>query len=371
MFRFMRVNLRRMRLSVPSSSGILLLGIIVSHGLSLGEMAGADPLERLKTFTAFESIDVGKLQAGEILGEPGSPMKFANGISAETCFAVRVPAAEAARQLQVWDPSLRGTVKTLEFHPVKSPCTAADFQNLSLNPEYRPHRWLLDKTLDPLDRNSPLNLTREEARQLADCVKNQPGPQTSSACWAKILLARTRLFQGKGFAGIAPYEGAKQAVLPGDHIRTMLRERPSVASEFAPLLERCGLIGDKGTMSLEPFHYWALYEANRHATLALGAVFLLPIEDQRYQLLDVEYYVSANYYTWVTLYEVWPWPVQPGAKPGALVWRGDFFAAPNLAYTRGVERLAYGGFMLQELKKTIRSFQEHGLSARPGPKPSP
>jgi hypothetical protein len=111
-----------------------------------------------------------------------------------------------------------------------------------------------------------------------------------------------------------------------------------------------------------------LYEANRRATLTLGALYLLPLAD-RYQLLDAQYYVSGTYYTFVTLYEVWP--IQAGGKLGALVWRGDFFSAPTLAYTRGVERLAYGAFMLQEPKKTIRSFQKDVLNpnVEPGSKP--
>jgi hypothetical protein len=148
----------------------------------------------------------------------------------------------------------------------------------------------------------------------------------------------------------------------------MLGERPPLAREFAPLLGECGLLQDHGAASLKPFHYWGLYEANRHATLTLGAVYLLPLED-RYQLLDVQYYVSGTYYTFVTLYQVWP--IQVGGKAGALIWRGDFFSTPTLAYTRGVERLAYGAFMLQELKKTIRSFQNQILkpSVEPGPEP--
>lgn len=46
--------------------------------------AGADPLESLKTFSAFASVDLRSLLSGEILGEPGSPMSFPTGISAET-----------------------------------------------------------------------------------------------------------------------------------------------------------------------------------------------------------------------------------------------------------------------------------------------
>jgi hypothetical protein len=333
---------------------------MLGNFVSAPAIAGADPVASLKTFSAFASVDLRRLHAGEILGEPGSPMKFPNGISAETCFIVPVPAGETAKRLQLWDPSLRGSLKTLEFHTISNPCKAADFESLSLKSDNRPQRWLLDQTVATLARarKSELNLTREEARQLADCVKTQPDAETKSACWAKILLGRATLFQSHGFAGIPPYEMTQPLVMPAAQLQTMLRERPSVAREFEPILRQCGVLGNPGTGQLEPFHYWALYEANRRATLTLGAVYLLPLAD-RYQLLDVQYYVSGSYHTFVTLYQVWP--IQVGEKSGALVWRGDFFSAPTLAYTRGVERLAFGAFMLQELKKTIRSFQKDVL----------
>jgi hypothetical protein len=73
-------------------------------------------------------------------------------------------------------------VKTLEFYPVRNPCTAADFDNLALNAANKPQRWLLDKTAALPGRKSELNLTRDEARQLGECVKGRPAPQTISAC---------------------------------------------------------------------------------------------------------------------------------------------------------------------------------------------
>jgi len=134
----------------------------------------------------------------------------------------------------------------------------------------------------------------------------------------------------------------------------MLSEKPQVAQEFANLLRQCGVLGNDRDLVLKPFQYWGLCDANHRGTLNLGAVYLLPLGD-RFQLLDAEYYVSGSYYSFATLYQVWP--IQVGNKSGALIWRGDFFAAPTLAFTRGAERLAYGAIMLQELKKAIRCFQ--------------
>jgi hypothetical protein len=121
------------------------------------------------------------------------------------------------------------------------------------------------------------------------------------------------------------------------------------------MLRQSGVLSNAEPVTLSAFYYSGIYEANSRGTLTLGVVYLLPLGDH-YQLLDAQYYVSGTYYTSVTLYEVWP--AQTGDKPGALVWRGDFLTAPTLAYAKGFDRLAYGTIMLQELRKTIRCFQD-------------
>jgi hypothetical protein len=320
-------------------------------------VAQTDPLESLKTFSELAPIDLRKLNEGEIRGEPGSPMSFPNGFWSETCFTVPEAPEEVARRLQLWDPSLHPTLKAIAFHKVSEPCSAADFDDFSFIPGNRPMRWLLDKSMATTAQKSELHLSRAEAQQLGACVKGKPAPQTVAACWKEILLARATAFQRDGFPGLPPYDLCRDAVSPFDCLREMVRERPGVAIEFRSLLHQCGLLGGPQPRAVAPkaFHYWGAYEANAHGTLTLGVVYLLPVGD-RYQLLDAQYYVSGTYFTSVTLYEVWPNPVR--GKAGALVWRGDFFAAPNLAYTKGIERLAYGAVVLQELKKNIRCFQE-------------
>jgi hypothetical protein len=169
------------------------------------------------------------------------------------------------------------------------------------------------------------------------------------------LQERATAFQQQGFDGVLPYESAGgEPVSPTAQIRAMLGEKTVVVREFAPLLRQCGLLGGKRNPAFAPFLYWGLCDANRHATLNLGAVYLLQLGD-RFQLLDVEYYVSGTYHVFATLYEVWP--IQIGDRSGTLIWRGDFFASPALAFTKGTERLAYGMIMAQELRKAIHCFQ--------------
>jgi len=340
----------------------LFLGVCAGFVRLATVLAGsADPVDVIKNFSGFQQIDLNRLLGGDVLSERDSAMDFPNGISAQTCFVVPLSVDDTAKRLQLWDPSPHRDLKVFAFHALHTPCTPADFQMLDFKNGPNPVRWLLDKTVVSTPTSSELNLTREEAGKLAGCVQKRTDPQTVSACWAGLLLARASAFQEKGLAGILPYEVAGETVSPSDQLHAMLREQLAVSHEFLPILKKIGLVEDKPDRSLMPFYYWTLFDADYHGTISLGAVYLLPVGDH-FQLADVEYYVNGSYYTSVTLYEVWP--VQTGGKPATLVWRGDYFAAPTLRFTKGTERIAYGVLMLQDIKKEIHCIQDEAKAKR-------
>ena len=329
--------------------------------VSAAAFAASDPLDGLKSFSDFQSVNLQRLLDGEILSARGSLVDSPDGISAQTCFVVPVPAAEAARRLQAWDPSQHDALKVFAFHPLRAPCGADDFLSLSSRSEQFGFGWLLDKTLASTASKSELNLTHSEARQLAGCARNNSDPGAVATCWASLLRERATAFQDQGFAGVTPCEGNGETVSPAAQIRSMLRPQSPVSREFTALLQQSGVLGGEGPAALAPLQYWGLYEANHRVTLNLGAMYLLPVEDH-YQFMDVEYYVSGSYNDAVTLCEIWP--IDIGGKPAALVWRGDFLSARRFASTNGAERMALGAIMIQEINKIVRCFQ-----VDPQPKP--
>jgi hypothetical protein len=338
----------------------LLLVVCANQARSAPVPAGtSDPVESIKSFSDFQQINVAHLLGGDILSQRGSLMNFPNGISAQTCFAVPLSAEETAKRLRLWDPSPHAELKVFAFHSLQAPVLLTDFQSLNLNNGQKPVRWLLDKMIASTTTKSELNLTRGEAQEFAGCVQKRVDPQQVAECWAKVLLSRASAFQQKGLAGVLPYEVAGETISPSEQVRTMLLEQIAISHEFLPILKKIGLVGSATTPSLTPFYYWTLFDADYHGTMSLGAMYLLAVGDH-FQLVDMEYYVSGNYYTSAALYEVWP--VQDGGKTGALVWRGDFFAAPMLRFTKGTERIAYGALMLQDIKKEIRCMQDEAKS---------
>jgi hypothetical protein len=315
----------------------------------------SDPLDDVKRFSDFHAADLRHVFDGDILGARGSLINSPNGLSAQTCFVTPEEAAETVRRLLVWDPLSHEALKVFAYQAVHAPCAATDFQTLNLKSGQGEIRWLLDKTLATTADKSDLNLTRAEAQQLADCAKSNPDPQDIGACWGELLRHRVAAFQREGFGGLPPYEANGTTVSPVTQLRAMLHNQPAVARQFATLLQQSGLFGGQRAESLTPTLYWTLFDANHHATLSLGAIYLWP-ENDHYQLMDVQYYVSGKYYAAATLCEIWP--IRVGEKPGALVWRGDFVAAPTPAYTKGIDRIVYAAILLQEVKKVDRCFQD-------------
>lgn len=319
---------------------------------------GADALTALKRFSDFSTIDITRLLEGEILSQRGSLMNFPNGISSQFCFVAPTSPAETANRLQKWDPTRCTSLKVYVSRRLSNPCEIKEFSNLSLylNPGHRPIKRFFDQTMATSAGTSGPNLTRSEARELAGCVGKDAGPKTLGACWARLLFARASDFQRTGFAGTLPYESGETTVNPSSQIRSMLQEQVRITREFAPLLKRAGLVSDgEGVSPLRPDCFWSLFEADHRATLNLGAMYELNVGDRR-QLLSIEYYVSGTYYASATLYEIWPF--RYGGKTGSLIWRGDLFAAPQLRFTKGIERIASGAIMIQEIKKEVRCFQE-------------
>jgi hypothetical protein len=314
----------------------------------------SDPLENLKKFSNFQNIDVKRLLEGEILSQRGPLMNFPNGISTQICFFVPLSPEEVFRLQQSWDPTRCASLKIYASSGLSSPCQPKDFKKLHLDPGSRPVKWLVEKTLATTSGKLELNLTSSDARELSACVSKDSSLNSIGSCWAKLLLTRATAFQLKGLGGVLPYEAEGDFLYPAVQLRSMLQEQGKIIQEFAPLLQKTGMLGNGAEVSsLQPLYNWSFFEANHHATLNLGAVYQLAIGDH-YQLLDIDYYASSTYYAAATLYEIWP--IRDGKKTGSLVWRGDFLAAPMLRYTKGIERLAYGVIMIQEIKKVIRCF---------------
>jgi hypothetical protein len=311
----------------------------------------------LRQFSDFPKIDIKRLLEGEILSERGPLMKFPNGISAQILLAVPHSPTESVRQLQTWDSKECQSLRVYATHLVSDPCNLKEFNSLYLylDPNLRPVKWFLNKTLATSTSSSELNLTQIEAAELASCVGKSESPKTVGSCWGRLLFARTSNFQRNGFAGALPYDFDEALVNPAADLRSMIQEQVQISREFSPILREAGLVGGKAkTGRLRPAYSWVMSESDHHVTFSLCADYDLKVGDH-YQRLEIEFYVSDTYYTSATLYEIWP--IREGGRTGSLIWSEVLCSAPTLRFATGIERIASGSIMLLEFKKLTHCFQ--------------
>jgi hypothetical protein len=318
---------------------------------------GFDPLAELKQFSDFPKIDPKRLLDGEIITQRGPLMKFPNGITSQLIFAVPTSPAETVQRLQSWDSKRCPSLKVYASQELSEPCQLGEFSSLQryLDPGLRPVQWFLNQTISTTGSSSGLNLSQIEAVVLAGCVGKDANPKTVGMCWSNLLFARAAGFQRNGFASTLSYDFDVNQVEPAVHLRSMLQEQAGISREFAPLLQRAGLATGAASAPLTPSYYWRMFQADHHATLSLGATYDLAVGD-RFQRLEVEYYVSGTYYTSATLYGIWP--ISQGGRTGSLVWCDVLCSAPALRFASGIERLAAGVILVLEFKKMVRCFQD-------------
>jgi len=225
---------------------LLILGLCCAVCVTIAVRA-ADPLAGLKQFSDFAKIDIKRLLEGEILSQRGPLMNFPNGISSQLCFAVPASPAETVKRLQTWDPTRCPPLKVYASHDLNDPGELKQFNSLyaHLDPGKVPLRWLWNQTLATTGDSSDLNLTRIEAAELARCVGKAANAKTIGACWGNLLFTRVSGFQRNGFNTSIPYEFDVEPINPVSHLRSLLQEQALITREFAPLLQRAGLVGGR------------------------------------------------------------------------------------------------------------------------------
>ena len=329
--------------------------IVQAIALSLaGYCQAADSAADLRLFSRFEDVIPEKLADGTILAQRGQTMSFRRGISVQTCFVVlnRDP-QQTAKAFQNWDPSPHPETGVLIHRNLNHPPVPGDFQELNLNPRNPAIRWLTEKTT-----NSPgdLQLSSTEMDQARKIKTAAPDKNAQvSAFWKNVLLGRAVRFFEKGYGGADSYRAGEELINPRSEMLNLLKEESSIRKRFHPILSETLDLGDGQTSPLDTVFYWEILDVTGQAILNLGVIYLAETAGG-IQILDTQYYCSGTYHVSVILYQLWP--VSIAGKPATLVWRGDFLSSASLGRTKGIERMAYGSAMLQEIKIGRASCRE-------------
>lgn len=355
--------------SIPGHRARMLAGMFFLAAAMLrpaGLLAG-DPVEEIKAFSLFEKVELPRLLQGDVITERGPLTDFRRGISGQSCYVVRRPPAAVAAYIQTASPSTTNSTDSVFFHAkLASPARDSDLAGLRFNLQRSDVRRLVDRTLSVTGESTYFCMSRAEGARVAVVVREGKSKALSpegiaKQAWTGLLLGRIREFQEKGLANVPPYDMEKPPVSPSDEMRRLLGEEPEVQGHFRGLFEETGILPSREGVRLKGSCYAELMDAQIVATFDLGAVFVKPMANGEIQVLDCQYFSSNAYYVLLTVFHLWPIPVEGGTA--TLVWRGDFLSASLLDVTRGTARMAWGLVMMREIKQSIQSFQKDILTA--------
>ena len=306
--------------------------------------AQAAPLDELRSLAQFPSLDLARLQRGEIVSQRGPLGDFSRGIFLESCYFIHAPMEAVGNGLLHWDPLQHRELEVRLYREYTLPPPVDAFKKVRLSPGISDDKWLLAQTAEAVRtaESGDLHLTNEEVTLLRQ--KSLP----ASEAWQEILRRRSEALARGGLAAVPPY-GPDKSISPGSEFRGLLSLAPKAARHFQPLTETQPFVVT-GKPASETVGYWEATKVRDHTTLQLG-LFAARKSPVSWQLVDCVYYPSDTYFMALDLFQLWP------VDGGTLVWQVGFVSAPFRSYLGGVDRFIAGKQMSQETLDTIKAFR--------------
>jgi hypothetical protein len=329
--------------------------------LSLGLLATAPLRADLNAdlaFTAFQNVDVNALASGTVLQARGGLLAFQRGITSQSLFIINAAPADVAQKLTTWNPATHPELKVWLHKSLPAQPTLADFADLGNLPDNKSVKFQIDSTASFDPANPSLQVSKEEAQQIAATAAQEKDPKALFAkAWSQILLGRINSFLS-GHASSDSDIAAGGDIHPMSDAKSLLHADPKIYGEYQKLLNQTPMKGLPGVAAtkLAPTNlYCDVFDVQGSASLGTGAIYQAP-SGNAIQSVDTEYF--NNYGVYVTIEMEQMWPITVNGKTATLVWRDDLVSAPNIAYLHGTERMASGMIMLQETKEGVVAFRD-------------
>ena len=306
--------------------------------------ARADGVGDLAKYSVFSQVDLNSLAGGTVLSTAGPQLGFERDLSVQAVYVLKVPVARALQLHQQWDAGKHPELKVYLHHDYSTHPSVADFSaGLPGNGAVKK----LEGATSKLPDLGELQLSKAEAASF------KGGSGAVQAFWAQTLFQRASDFLSKGLGGVPEYDTADGAVRVGDEVSRLLREQPKVRAAFGPIISHSPLGGGLGSAPLQP--YWELFDVEGQGAFSLGAAASATTGDGA-QMVDLQYYASGGYLTYITLYQMCP--VTVNGKPATLVWRVDSISSLDLADLHPFEKKGSQVAMSKDIQRIVNFFKK-------------
>jgi hypothetical protein len=329
--------------------------------IGAAEIASADPVTELASFSTFKAVNIEKLAGGPAMVARGTAMSFSRGMAVESCYVVRKPLAKTAELHLQWTPLKHQDLRFYMHSDFSGRPTLAEFQKIASAPSNSAVKAFVAATEKLGSGGTDLQLSAAEVKAFSAGASGPSGgamPAPVASFWSNVLFQRAQDFLSGGLGKLPPYETQGETARPADEVARLLRDAPRLRGHFSGLIDATPLAGGRG--SLSPAPYWEMFDVEGEAAVNLGAFYYKAGADT-WQAVDMPYYASGGYYVYLSFYQMWP--VKAGGQDATLVWRGDLISVPRLASLHGMERMGSSTAMMRETQKAIADFLKDAAKA--------
>ena len=164
--------------------------------------------------------------------------------------------------------------------------------------------------------------------------------------WVEVLAKLVQNFHRGGWKETIGVPAGPDAKVDFDaELREVLKENGPVKDEFRPLLTALAYGGrdEKGKIAVND--YWQLMEVDKSPAVALGCGVSRLGAGGRWEVGDMNYYVSRGYFGSISIYGIWPYG---GGR--CLVCRMDVVQTDPSQWAQAPARMVAEGMFMREVR---------------------
>ena len=284
---------------------------------------------------------VEELEKGEVVGQKWMISGGRPGfLGAKVFFLANGEPEKVARSILLFDPTegkvlewkSGGAVKI--FQKVARPAAAGDWSRFREALAGMPYEMMLRVE----DQNEgKVHFHSDEIQEIS---------KSGVAGYISVLTKLMQTFHRGGWKELIAVPSGRDAEVDFDaELRDVLKENGPVRDEFRRLLTALAYGGRDEKEKIEVNDYWQLMEVNKKPTVALGCGVARAGVGGRWEVADMNYYVSSGYFGSISFYGVWPY-----SAGRSLVCRMDVVETSAEQLAQATARMVGEGMFMREVR---------------------
>jgi hypothetical protein len=286
-------------------------------------------------------VPVEELEGGEVVGQKWMISGGRPGfLGAKVFFLANGEPEKVARSILLFDPTegkvldwkSGGAVKI--FQKVARPAVEEDWSRFREALAGMPYEMML-RVED--QREGKLHFHPEEIQEIS---------KGGVSGYISVLKRLVQTFHRGGWKELIAVPSGRDAEVDFDaELREVLKENGPVRDEFRRLLTALAYGGRDEKEKIEVNDYWQLMEVDKRPTVALGCGVARAGVGGRWEVADMNYFVSSGYFGSISFYGVWPY-----SAGRSLVCRMDIVQTNPEQLAQATARMVGEGMFMREVR---------------------